>query len=79
MRNFLLLAAIICGPLSAHADCAAEFAKLRPEAKPEESAKLNSPRAKALFDKTTKLIAQHNEKDCADTIKGLHQLMGRSE
>ena len=79
MRMFILIAAIICAPISAYADCAAEFAKLRPEAKSEERPKLETPRAKALLDKGTKLLAQHNEKDCADTSKGLHQLMGRSQ
>ena len=79
MRHFLLFVAIICAPVSAYADCAADFTKLRPDAKPEESVKLDSPRAKALLDKAAKLIGQHDEKNCADVIEGLHQLMGRSE
>ena len=72
-------AALIFFPIAAQADCALDFANLRPDAKSDERVKLDTPRAKALLDKATKLVAQHNEKDCAETLKGLHQLMGRSE
>ena len=78
--TFLLVtAAVVFAPVTAFADCAADLASIHLNAKPEENDKLNSPRAQALLDKAAKLVGQKNEKDCLDTLKGLHQLMGRSE
>ena len=76
---FIFVTLLTIAPVSAFADCAADLSNLRTNTKPDENLKLASPRAKALLDKAAKLIDQHNEKECADTIKGLHQLMGRSE
>ncbi len=77
MRFFIFVAAaFMFTPLTAFADCASDLAVIKENAKPEERIKLESPRAKALFEKSQKLLNNHNEKECADTIKGLYQLMG---
>ncbi len=80
MRLTLLLvvAAVVLMPMAAFADCSADVARIYDDAKPEERVKLDSPRAKALFSKSKSLMVKLNEKDCQDTITGLHQLMGRS-
>ena len=81
MRISLLLvgAAVILMPMAAFADCSTEVARIYDDAKPEERVKLDSPRAQALFSKSKSLMVKLNEKDCQDTIIGLHQLMGRSK
>lgn len=80
MRVFVFfVAALILAPFTAHADCAADLSDIRKNANSDEIFKLETPRAKALFDKAAKLVDQHNEKDCDETLKGLHQLMNRSE
>jgi hypothetical protein len=38
-----------------------------------------TPRAKALVDKATRVAGQNDEKTCAETIKGLRQVAGKTE
>ena len=78
MRLALLFIALTFAPLSAFADCAADFAKIHDSAKPDEQEKLNNPRGQALMDKTKKLLDQHNESECTDMIRALHHKLGRS-
>jgi hypothetical protein len=66
-------------PLPARADCSADLAKVQNDAKSTGFDIAKTPRAKALSDKATKAANQKDEKTCAETIKGLHQLMGKSE
>jgi hypothetical protein len=76
---FMFVMILASAPLPARADCAADLAKVQDDAKSTGFDIAKTPRAKALVDKANLAAANKDKKTCAETVKGLHQLMGKSE
>ena len=52
-----------------------DFDKASDDMKAEGLAPKDSPRAKALLDKASLAAGRNDEKTCAETVKGLNQLL----
>jgi len=77
MRPALMLGpALLIMPAAALADCITDLAKADGYAKTHRLDTQNNSRAKALVDKANKAAKNHNDRDCADAVKGLNQLAG---
>ena len=66
---------LLAVPLPALANCKMDFDKASDDMKAEGLAPKDSPRAKALLDKASLAAGRNDEKTCAETVKGLNQLL----